>query len=542
MNRKKFFLGLLILTCMIASLGCQRDGSEKKPVDKQVDPDPKPIEGQEQDKDQHDKIIYGYIRNGSGEDFLLSEFSLVLENDASLIEKYKLSMADFDMGYVAYHREVGLSPSFEDFKVHEASKFYVLHYPDSIRYEMEDADEYGHKEVSREIFQEAIDEDYYGFYKVKIYLEDDRIARIEELDENEIFTKLYPLDEGPVLNNGGTFVKYQDHIYYREYRPDSFEKVSLWGDLEGIGGSKSNIVRLKADGSREVLFEDSSSGGFYIESSGSGKGRFIFNRSFLEPYAQAAKAYSLDLHGGNRQDYREDRISAKRGRLWHYDSTANQIYYQDEEMIDDDFPLNIIRGDLKTGENQMFFKPTREELEGIFEDDYIGEYFEIKNIRVSGDYFWAYIAGYAGSGYMYNNSALVRFAKDGGGYSYKRQGLAVDWYGLEKPFNQVNDGPFGLSIPSYHIYPREAPLGKKLVLSENDIRLLGYDNWPMGQGDFLEKIDCLEYVDDQLFFTVVSLKRKEDEDVGWRKAYERLGADVYRKDLESGEIEYIYSY
>ena len=61
-------------------------------------------------------------------------------------------------------------------------------------------------------------------------------------------------------------------------------------------------------------------------------------------------------------------------------------------------------------------------------------------------------------------------------------------------------------------------------------------------GDHVQQIEDIEYLNGKLFFTVTDLVYSTEYSIGWRDGYERGRSACYCKDLESGEIRLLYEY
>lgn len=89
------------------------------------------------------------------------------------------------------------------------------------------------------------------------------------------------------------------------------------------------------------------------------------------------------------------------------------------------------------------------------------------------------------------------------------------------------------------IYPDTAGICY-ILLNLQDSEELGIRTHVDGQ--VVQQLDEIEYLDGKLFFTVTDLVYSTKYSIGWRDGYERGRSECYCKDLDSGEITLLYEY
>ncbi len=577
-----FTIAVTILATLL--LGCSKtplssSQNQTKEENKEILSNP----GQTLKVEEASQEYYGFLRRGEDGQYLISKFTYVLENDAEAIGNSGFTDKDFSFstGYITINDETDSEVNFYPFEPDEDTQYFLFIYPDSIRHEMEAIEDGGYKlkEVDKDIFREAVDDDYYGFYKVKVSQLGDKIVKIEEFDEVSIFISLYETKNTGIINNGGNFVKYKGDIYYREYNEYSFEKSTVWGYPEPAIDGLAWLVRLKANGEKDYLYADNASGEFFIYDDGKAYVSLIsqdlvtIGNEEADYYPEGRRrVYGRSLDGDWLVEYDGHRVlglsmdqgliithndytgisvsdiksghlvSSFPGSFIHHDPVEDKVYYSDYMLMDYDNPFNIFVGDIKTGQTSLLINLSRDELTDVFSLEELYGYPSVKNIRVSGDYVWIMLASYEGTGMFFEGYGYLKIKKDGSYYVHDLMSFSVDWNGVDKPFNQAEEGPYSYTIPYYAMHPKENPFSTIHFLSEADFDSLGHTNWIRYDEIISDRVDNIEYLDGDIFFTVASLLRDESADVGWRFGYARQVVSLYRKNIESGQVTLIYQY
>ncbi|NLY72192.1 MAG: hypothetical protein GX079_00685 [Tissierellia bacterium] len=543
-----------------------------------------PEEVLEETSEAEETISYGLISFDGDGNYQLSEFKLILENDAAAAEEFGLldEAFDFTLGYARYNQKRGFQINFEPFEVDKSTRYYLFDHPQDLEHQEEVFSDgsYSLIEIDEDAFRELLKEIYPGFYKVKVFTKEDRVVKIEELDEIAIARFLYSQPDTGIINNGGSFVKYDDDIYYRQYASFAFEPTSLGGvALPSLDGT-SLLIKMGPDGKSEFLFAEYGSGGFFIYEDETGEPSFI-SQDWVSTGPEGEelpggrhRVYRRNIEGGLLTEYEgiealsiskakglvitegedgevkvidiadgQPRFSFK-GQFIYHDLKDDMVYFQDASAYDEAHPLNISSGDLATGETRLILRLSREEMEEFLYLDSPLSGMGIENFRASGDFVWLALGGYTPMSEVYDDTAFLKIRKDGSGYTYKLAAQSVDWLGVDRPFNEHHDGPFSLAKPSYAVHPSYNPFTRIQLLGEEDLEELGYYNWADLVGtdnEYVELVERVELVDENLFFTVVELERNEEESFGNWPAFNRTRTKVYWKNFAEGKTSLLYT-
>ena len=376
-----------------------------------------------------------------------------------------------------------------------------------------------------------------------------------------------------IANNGGNFVKYRGDIYYRQYEPGSFEESGLWDGFAPRFGAQASVMRLGWDGSQEVVW------------SGDGFGPiFIFHDNGLEPMLILTRLtrdglgvthtetfgvtiydhevmfkcfgtlFAVDeerelvimssanglLFTGHLKSLDQNDLSNQYRDPLYYDQSEGVLYCSVSDWSSNTTMFTAI--DVVTCKETVLLSDTNDSIgENILEIDY-AQFIEFSNVEPKGDYVYANVAAYSGNGYMYGASARLSFHKSGGSYTNLGPASETDWFGANKPFTYRSDGPHYIDLPGYYMFGGTSGADAVMILSSNELSELGLpDGEYFGEDDFVV-LQGVEYVDGDVFFTVVVGSRNYSEDIGWRYGYDREWSTVYRKDLATGAILEVYSY
>jgi hypothetical protein len=178
----------------------------------------------------------------------------------------------------------------------------------------------------------------------------------------------------------------------------------------------------------------------------------------------------------------------------------------------------------------------------------------LENVYLKDENLFAYITWYDGTAHLLQDSHLISIDKDGNLQDEKAGNAQA--YGLNKVFSVPYYTGAAETFKNYELYngyyicadlDSYEPYSQE-VLSETEISRLNIDyghriytgEREMDIGNFFEEI---EYVDETLWFTISNKLHVNDPelDVGWWN-WTRLYNNVYRKNLNTGVIEFVCSY
>ncbi len=549
---KKSILILCIIFIFISTLSACGQRKAVPALDSNIDDKP---------------TLYAFVKPGEKEEYFIDDVILVYEEDEKSIKKYELSEVNFFDIYAIVNEKEEWVP----FKTNDKTVYKLKNY-------LDEKGESGMKgEVSPEAFKEQFKYTQYGWLLTEISIEDGYITEVKEIDGSEIRLKYIKEIESTAENNGGNYVKYKDFIYYREGNDDSYEKSGLWDDFGFIKGSESKMMKLNPDGTSEVVFIDNGFGRIFIYKDEKGNPR-LFLTGYIEDLEDDqflySNVYSVTLDGtdiinygsGNVFAIDEERglamIAGYRGgistvnlnsrerfdfaeayyRPIYYDPYDGIIYCEDASGEISDEDIIICSFHISDGVKTILYSATRDDIDEMLNDDYSGDYFETISIKTSDKYVWIYLAGYGGSAYHYYNSALLKINKDGSYHNIVSSPIEIDWFGDKKPFSYEEDTPFYSERKGYYISGLKDKIYPEIILTDNDFKEINLrDGEYFGEDDFVT-IGNIEYVDSNIFFTVLTGIRNEEEDVGWRYGYNRGETRVYRKNIETNRIDLLYFY
>lgn len=530
--------------------------------------DKEEIQGTEaEDKNNQDKF-YAYLERDPDFDtdnkkILVKRAGLVFEDDAKSIDQMGLDPTYFHNGFYAYRED----EEGQLMKVDENTICEMYFYFEDEPYEF----------VSLDILLNELPKEDYQDLFVQIEIEGDYIKYVREEKPGRLMSKVYNSKESDVINNGGIFVKYEDLIYYREYSEESFIQSNIWGDNSENLSGRSRINKLYPNGEIKEIWSGQGHFGIFIYQNKKDGPRIISTRKHVDDFWQEGEPvyteiFSINLEGEMLDNYGVGRIFAldeerdlaiithgaesidildlKDGKRQlvagegykpiYYDSEDGVIYYQEL------YRMNY--GDIEIfaktigGESKRIFSATREDLNELISDGYLGDHNFYRNFRTSGDYIFAHIEAREGSGDMFCGNLSLKIRKDGTGYEHNPLLRQVDWYGLNKAFIHRNDPPFNLEPYGYLIFNQDHISQPLIVLSEENLKELDLNLHPLYGNEYLVLVEDVYYLDGDTFFTVKTGIRDVEEDIGWRMAYKDLKWDVYMLEGESQEIKFLYSH
>lgn len=377
-----------------------------------------------------------------------------------------------------------------------------------------------------------------------------------------------------VSNNGGLYVKYGGKIYFRLYDKNYYEPSVLGSLSSPTLDNPSSMMELGSDGNKEFLFPDDGFGEIYIHQTGDGA-LFILNRmgqgyNSAEEYDFEPEIYGISLDGTKRYDFDRGVIFAvddERGLIiairtgdgictidtgsgeaiyltagdhmpLYYDAENGALYCADTQGSRWENPVLCVI-DIDTGEDTMLFSLEKEAMDTLCGD--LSVWYEYRNLCLVDDYLQVYLAGYDGYSEEPTGSALLQIGPDN--FWAEIAAHPSDWFGVNKPFSTLTKNPFyymedyGLYFDHLAgIYMFDNYKQTRRLLSMAELSTLEVYNLEHYGEEGFELITNAEYVDENLFFTVMTGVRNRDEDADWGYGYNIEQCTVYHKDLLSGEI------
>lgn len=561
MKKKTILFLCIILIFMSILSACGQDKVEsKKDIGLEITPSLN-------SGDENLSNFYAFIMPGDEGEYLVDDVVLVYEEDEDSIIKYELLANDFFDGYAIVNEK----EEWITFVANSSTVYKMLNY-------LDEKGELGIKgKVSEETFSDQFKHTQFGWLLAEISIKDDCIKEVKEADGSQVRLNYIKEKESVAENNGGHFVKYQDSIYYREYNDDSYEKSGLLYGFNFISGTKSKMMKLDSSGKPEKVFDDAGFNGIFIYEDSSGKPRLLltgYNDDIEDDQIPYPDVYSVAFDGTDLIYYGSGSVFAVdeekglaiaggyRGsisvinlesgerfdlaeayyRPIYYDPYDEILYCEDGSGEISDADIVICSFRINDGVKTILYSATREDIDEMLDDDYSGDYFETISVKTSDKYMWLYLAGYGGNAYHYYNSALLKINKDGSGYELVGSPIEIDWFGDKKPFSYKEDTPFYVEKRGYYICGLKDKIYPDIVLTNDDFKKINLlDGEYYGTEDFVS-IDNIEYVDNSIYFTVMTGTRNEEEDMGWRYGYNRNKSCIYRKDLKTQKIDLLYTY
>lgn len=382
-----------------------------------------------------------------------------------------------------------------------------------------------------------------------------------------------------VMNNGGRYVQYGGAIYYRRYSAEGFAASGLWGDFAPVPAAQSQMMRLNPDGSQDVLFEDDGYGPIFIYQNASvaAGAQFILSRwvedelglSYTETYTVDFSDYTVGASRlGEPFAVDEERslllMRTAGSGLFALDMTNQEtnwlagthyqpLYYDADEgrlyaSIASDDPaernrITIAAIDPSTAEEVILFSDVRGDAkQQVVDDSYIDPFYTFYSAGTDEERFYANIVQREGSDLYEQEPVRLEVKKDGSAYAYRQAFTEAEWFGAFRPFSYRADSPFHKDLDGYYMYDSADAEQARLVLSQTDLEAAGVINGEHFSEDGFTRLQHMEYVNESLFFTVITGTRNDAEDVGWRRGYDRGRSTVVWKDMRTGELRELHAY
>lgn len=389
--------------------------------------------------------------------------------------------------------------------------------------------------------------------------------------------------------DGSAFVCYEGDWYYREYSAEDFEDSALFGSYLEVEGQPKDMVRLNAQGEREVLFSDNGGGDIYI----------VKDRMILMDQGNpwSSSSYITDFQG-NVQRQLEDSypVAADRerglvffmtpeggfffweadsdttktlkeagGGIWYQGCWEDTLYYTTQENGKKDTVLWALELDS--------LEPRQV---SVFPQDNVVEVTSIVSIQVLDDQIFVLTGGYAGTAMMFQGGKIYRLGLDGGDKQqvaggsgdygtcgeqfcvFEENGEWALYYTLNESGEARKLAPEGseeaVELKPWKVgeyfYDDQGGISIYPDASGEILTLLSGDELAQElYGDQLNQyaetycmVEELSFCGDQIFYTVESGSHDSSGDMGWRYNYRREANRNYRMDMKIREKTLLYEY
>lgn len=387
-------------------------------------------------------------------------------------------------------------------------------------------------------------------------------------------------------NNCGLYVGLDGDVYYRQYDGADVEASGMFGQFAAVPGTEKQMMVRHADGSTEVLFSDTGAGPIAILA-----GRFYLQTG---EYADG-RVYSVDMTGENRTELFDGRILAADeagGRLICQSGTdlvsvrcadgqtvtlasgvtyaglaGGRVYYSSADAADDGahkgaLLFQSVRTD---GSDARELARTEPDLYGHPADTAA----TVVCMQAVGDNVYFSYGAYAGTAHVFQGGDILRVGADGSGltkiadtaqegfYVSRRGGADYLYYvpdmGEHAVCRNVTTGaeeqaafasPIDTPYVDAHtaegsVYSDETGTPTVLFTAED---LAGYDGKYGCGEETLYLVDQVNIVGSLVFFRILRGTHDAASDVGWRTSYTRTGAEVYCRDLTTGQVAGVFVY
>lgn len=387
-------------------------------------------------------------------------------------------------------------------------------------------------------------------------------------------------------NNCGLYVGLDGDVYYRQYDGADVEASGMFGQFAAVPGTEKQMMVRHADGSTEVLFSDTGAGPIAILA-----GRFYLQTG---EYADG-RVYSVDMTGENRTELFDGRILAvdeAGGRLICQSGTdlvsvrcadgqtvtlasgvtyaglaGGRVYYSSADAADDGahkgaLLFQSVRTD---GSDARELARTEPDLYGHPADTAA----TVVCMQAVGDNVYFSYGAYAGTAHVFQGGDILRVGADGSGltkiadtaqegfYVSRRGGTDYLYYvpdmGEHAVCRNVTTGaeeqaafasPIDTPYVDAHtaegsVYSDETGTPTVLFTAED---LAGYDGKYGCGEETLYLVDQVNIVGSLVFFRILRGTHDAASDVGWRTSYTRTGAEVYCRDLTTGQVAGVFVY
>lgn len=354
----------------------------------------------------------------------------------------------------------------------------------------------------------------------------------------------------------GSFVKYNDNIYFWKLSENSRESTALFANYNDIVTAKNTLVKRDKDGNEEIILTDRGSGDIYI----------LNNKIFLNyaenEYGTIRKIYSVDLKGENKIEYQQGeiksiigdyiicqteengnifRINSKNGQIENLKTKANFIgaeeniiYYS--EIYDYKKAILNIGSITDNKDNGIIATIKSSEFQGYSQTPPI----EITKYWYKDNKVNMYIGYRLGTANMLQEVIHLSMDKNGENIKKVDASLSED-SDLEQPKNEVylkavqKNGTYQNNL----MYINESDGLIKELMTEEDIskkfNLLKDD-------EHYISIYCAEIIDNDAYIVLDYSEHYPAEDIGWRYSYKRLKTICFKYNIKTNEIKEVYQF
>lgn len=401
-----------------------------------------------------------------------------------------------------------------------------------------------------------------------------------------------PTPTEAAVNNGGLYVGLNGDVYYRQYDASDVETSGMFGNFAAVSGSEKQMMVRHADGSTEALFTDTGVGPIVL-----------LNDAFYLQTSEyvGGKVYRVDMTGENRTelldgcilavDEQNDRLICQRGtdivsldpaigeprvlatHVTYAGLADGRVYYSSSFSGSDDARRGalVFQSVATDGTDVRTLAQTQPDLYDYPSDTDA----TVVCMQAVDDVVYFNYGAYAGTAHAFQGGSIMRVGLDGSGltkivdaaqedfYVSSRGGTDYLYYvpgELGEPgtgegaiCRNVATGaeetaafaaPIGVPYVDSRtadgsIYSDETGTPTKLFTSKD---LAGYDR-DYGYGEeTLYLVDQVNVVGDLVFFRILRGTHDAANDVGWRYSYTFASAEIYCRDLTTGQVTQVFAY
>lgn len=391
------------------------------------------------------------------------------------------------------------------------------------------------------------------------------------------------------VNNGGMYVGLGGDVYYRQYDAADVEHSGMFGRFAAVSGAEKQMMVRHADGSTETLFPDDGVGPIALLG-----GRFYLQTG---EYADGT-VYSVDMTGENRTELFDGRILAadetggylicQRGtdlvsvncasgqtltlatQVTYAGLAGGRVYYSSASSDENNarkgaLEFQSVRTD---GTDTRTLAQTEADLYGIVCDTTA----TVVCMQVVGDVVYFNYGAYSGTAHAFQGGRILSVGTDGSGlteiadtaqedfYVSRRGGTDYLYYVPGESGTNAGAVCRNVATGDESLAAFTAPIGVPYVDSRTAEGSMYSDetgtpttlftakdlaDYPREYGcgeETLFLIDQVNVVDNLVFFRILRGTHDTANDVGWRYCYTLTSAEVYCRDLTTGQVSPVFSY
>lgn len=394
------------------------------------------------------------------------------------------------------------------------------------------------------------------------------------------------------VNNGGLYVGVDGDVYYRQYDASDVEASGMFGRFAAVAGAEKQMMVRHADGSTEALFTDTGVGPIVLLG-----GMFYLQ---TDEYA-GGKVYAVDMAGENRRELLDGCIlaaDAHGGRLICQSGTNivsidcatgasrvlathvtyagladGRVYYSSSFSGSDDARKGALefQSVATDGSDVRTLAQTPPDLYAYPSDTDA----TVVCMQVVGGNVYFNYGAYAGTAHVFQGGSILRVGMDGSGltkiadtaqedFYVSRRGGTDYLYYVPGELGEPGTGEGALcrnvATGAEETAAFTAPIGVPYVDSRTadgsfysdetgtptalftSKDLAGY-HWDYGCGEkTLYLVDQVNVVGSLVFFRILRGAHDAANDVGWRYSYTLTSAEVYCRDLTTGQVSQVFAY